>query len=136
LVITKLVALHFIAAGLVLLFCPQLGVGPILGGLGLMELFMRFGAIPCASLCGALFLGTSAFLTILVLSPQELRLANRHRFLNLSVLGALSLGVLMLLGREADGMSYAFWLVGAVLTGWLVMRAGSSVRLRSRALAS
>lgn len=132
LVCAKLFALHTVAIGLVTLVCPQLGVGPLIGGHGLMHFFMAFGRLPCAAFCGALLLGTSATLVSFFLRREELRLANRYRFLNVTLLASVSFAGLMVVGGDADQASYLFWILGAVITGWLTMRLGSFVRFQSQ----
>ena len=129
-VAAKLFGLHAVGAGIVSLFCPQLGVGPIIGEHGIMHLFMEYGPLACATLCGAIFLGLSAILATIFLSREELRLANRYRFLNVTLLASLSFGGLMLAGGSADRLSYMFWIIGAVVTGWSILKLGSTIRLR------
>lgn len=126
----KLFGLHAVGAGIVALFCPQLGVGPVVGGHGIMHLFMQFGPLVCASICGAIFLGVSAVLATIFLEREELRLANRYRFLNITLLASISFAGLMLAGGSADRLSYAFWIMGAVVTGWMTLKMGASLRLR------
>lgn len=130
LVTAKLFGLHAVAISLVLLVCPQLGVGPLIGGHGIMHFFMAFGRLPCAALCGGLLLGLSSLLVTLFLRREELRLADRYRFLNVTLLASVSFAALMLAGGESDQMSYAFWILGALAAGWSTLRIGSSVRLR------
>lgn len=125
----KLFALHAVGAALVTLFCPQLGVGPIFGEHGIMHFFMHFGPVVCAGICGAIFLGVSAALAATFLSLEEFRLANRYRFLSVTLLVAISFSGLMLAGGQADQMSYAFWIMGAVIAGWLSMKFGLFLRL-------
>ena len=135
LVAAKLFGLHSIAIGLVTLVCPQLGVGPLIGHHGVMHFFMAFGRLPCAALCGGLLLSVSAMLVTFFLRREELRLADRYRFLNVTLLVSVSFAGLMLAGGESDQMSYAFWILGAIIAGWLTLRIGSSVRLRSAQVA-
>lgn len=132
LVAAKLFGLHVIAIGLVVLVCPQLGVGPLLiGGHGVMHVFMAFGRLPCAALCGGLLLGISSLLVTLFLRREELRLADRYRFINVTLLASVSFAALMLAGGESDQLSYAFWILGALAAGWSTLRIGASVRLRA-----
>ncbi|MBY0371949.1 hypothetical protein K2X33_14785 [bacterium] len=129
-VVAKLFGLHAIGATIVALFCPQLGVGPIIGEHGIMHLFMYYGPLVCAALCGGIFLGISAILATIFLTREELRLANRYRFLNVTLLASLSFAGLMLAGGSADRFSYAFWILGAVVTGWSILKLGERIRLR------
>lgn len=128
-VTTKFFLLHSIAAFIVMLFCPQLGVNALLlGGHGVMHFFMAFGPSVCAGLCGAFFLGTSCLFATMFLKREELLLANRYRFLNVSFLMAISFTTLILLGGEAERFVYLFWIIGAVVGGWFMMKLGFSVR--------
>jgi len=131
-VLAKLFGLHALGAAIVSLFCPQLGVGPVIGEVGIMSLFMQFGPLACAALCGAIFLGVSTALATIFLSREEFRLANQYRFLNISLLASISFAGLMLAGGRADQLSYAFWIVGAMGMGWTILRLGASIRLRPR----
>lgn len=128
-VLAKLFFLHALMALAITLICPQLGVGPIFDFYGLHDFFMRFGPLPCAALCGALFLGATALISVIVLRVEELRLANKYRFINISFLAAISFSGLMIAGGEADRLSYAFWMAGAVLAGWMILGVGTKLRL-------
>lgn len=127
-VAAKLFALHAVSFGLVLLVCPQLGIGPLFGGHGLMHFFMGLGPLPCAALCGGLLLSVSSTLITLCLRKNELRVANRHRALNVTLLVSVAFAILMLLGGESDQLSYAFWILGALVAGWFTLRLGVSIR--------
>jgi hypothetical protein len=128
----KLFAVHTLAGALVTLFCPQLGVGPILGGDAIMSLFMRFGHLWCAAFCGAIFFAASAGLSTLILKRPELRVASRYGAAGFTILAALTLAGLMLAGADNDRLSYLFWSAGAILSGWLVLTAGTRARLGRR----
>lgn len=129
----KLLAIHAVGAMLITTICPQLGVGPFIGGMGLGHIFMKFGQLPCAMFCGAMFLGLTALAANFLLNREELRVANRHRILNVSFLAAISFVGLMLAGGDSDRMSYLFWLVGAFVSGLSILRAGAWLRLREGA---
>jgi len=129
---TKLWGLHALGAGMVSLFCPQLGVGPLIGGHGIMHFFMQYGPLACAALCGALFLGLSTLLAALFLNKEELRLASRYRFLHVTLLASISFAGLMLAGGRSAQLDYTFWIAGAIASGWLMLTIGSSLRLRNK----
>lgn len=130
LIAAKLFGLHAVAGAIVLFFCPQLGVGALMGGHGIMHFFMYYGPVVCAGLCGAIFLGTSALFSTVFLTREELLIANRYRFLNVSFLAALSFVGIILSGGEADKLSYLSWIFGALTTGWVVLKLGALVRFR------
>ena len=56
-VLMKLGSIQLFVGAMTLLFCPQLGVGPLFGEHGLMYLFMNFGPVVCTAACGAIFFG-------------------------------------------------------------------------------
>ncbi len=126
----KLFGLHAVAAVIVFIFCPQLGVGAMIGGHGLMHFFMQFGPVACAALCGSIFLSTSALFATVFLTREELALANRYRFLNVSFLAALTFVGLILAGGEADRVSYVAWILGALTAGWITFKVGASIRIK------
>lgn len=126
---TKLLCIHAITGLLFMTFCPQLGVGPFVGEFGLGHIFMKFGHLPCTAFCGAIFLGPPAAAASIILNREELRAANRHGILNISFLAAISLIGFMLGGGEPDRLNYGVWLIGAVASGWSVLRIGSWFRL-------
>lgn len=128
----KLLALHFVAATLVIMICPQLGVGPLVGGHGLMHFFMHFGAAACAALCGSIFLGTSMILMVALLSREELRVAWRFRFVGISTLVALSFAGLMLLGGSDGQTSDLWWIAGAFIGGMIIFSLGFQLRVSWR----
>ena len=127
---TKLLCIHVVTALLFMTICPQLGVGPFVGEFGLGHVFMKFGHLPCTALCGAIFLALSATAASIILSREELRVANRHRILNVSFLAAISFVGLMLAGGESDRLNYLVWLFGAMVAGWSTFRLGAWLRLR------
>ena len=103
--------------------------------IGLMSIFMEYGPIACAAGCGSVFLGTSFFLIGLFLRPEEYRKVQHLKLLNVTVLAALSYGVLMILGAEGGGVEYLFWIVGAITGGRIFLEFGSRLSLRRRKLA-
>lgn len=127
-VIAKAVGLHAVTTILAIAVCPQLGAGPLLPVHG-FDVFMRFGALPCAFFCGALFLAFSAIFLSLGLRRNELRVVLQHGFLGVTFLSAISFATLMLSGGESDRIEYAIWLLGAVIGGWSVLRTAISIRL-------
>ena len=125
----KLTVVHVLVGLFTISFCPQLGVGPFIAEVGLMPFFMRFGSVACAVLCGSLFLGTSMLIGALLLRAPELRLARKYRFVNGSLLAAVSLACLMVLGSAGGAIEYLSWLIGASVGGWLALEAVASLRI-------
>ncbi len=129
LVASKLFFFHMTTAAVMLLFCPQLGVGPVLDVPLIMDWFMHFGALPCATFCGILFMAASTSVSALLLRRDELRVANRHRFTCVTLIVALSFSGLMLVGGKSDRWSYIFWICGAILGTWISLFSGARLRL-------
>jgi hypothetical protein len=132
LVFTKAILIHAVAFFLVLLFCPQLGIGPIKGGQGIMSLFMAAGELGCAGLCGATLLGLSSLLTTLILRKEELKVASAYGYLYIPAVSSITFSFLMLLGASGERITFATWLLGAIGIGWLVLRLGAIMRWRTR----
>ena len=124
----RLFTFHALSVTAITLFCPQLGVGPVFGGDSIMYLFMRFGPLPCAALCGALLMGGSMGVAAVSLKREELKIAYNHRFFFITLLLALSFSGLMLIGGQAVQWSYVLWNVGGFLAAWSVL--ASVARLR------
>lgn len=127
-VLGKLTLAHLVAGLLVLTVCPQLGVGPWIGGHGVMALFMPLGPAACSALCGALFLGASQLAAALCLTPEEWVRARRWEWANVTLLIALSIAALMLLGGSFHVPSLAVWSLGAAVGGWLCLHLGGILR--------
>lgn len=125
-VLVKFAALTVGAAAVTLLFCPQLGFGPLWFDLGLQHLVMRFGSGACAAFCGSLFLATSIFLSAWLLRPEERRVVAAHQLVTLSTVCAILFAALMVLGGDAVQWDTLFWFGGALLGGafgfWLMPR--------------
>ncbi len=129
-VVVKIILLQGMTAFVLLLFCPQLGVGPLLGRDLIMHLFMHFGPILCSIFCGAGFLGVGTMVSCMCLKKQELRIAYKNRLLGIPLLTALCLSGLMLAGGEVDQWMYIYWALGAITGSYLVLCTGSHLRLR------
>lgn len=128
-VMAQLAAIHVVVGGLTLIFCPQLGVGPLGGGHGLMSLFMSFGPIGCAWACGLLFLGASHAVAALLLGRAELRKAIAMGWVPVSCLAALSLAVLIIAGGSASLAVYLNWWLASLVGGVAALRGLGRFRL-------
>jgi len=120
-VFLKISVAHFFSSVVTLYFCPQLGVSPFHDSMGIMHYFMHLGSIGCALACGSFLLGLSTLTSSLLLRPEELIVARKNGLKNLSVLVALSYGLLMLAGGEAEFLHSIFWSIGAISTGYVVL---------------
>lgn len=130
-VLSKLALIQVIVGAVTLLFCPQFGIN-LGGGAGLMGVFMRWGEEACMLGCGAVFLGTSALVSSLVLRPEEVKVIRRTELLQFSILGLLSIAVFIFAGATAIGTLALFWLVGSILGGLTTLELGWLVRSQIR----
>lgn len=128
-VVSRLVAIHALVAAATLLFCPQLGIGPLVPALDLMAVFMTLGPVGCAWGCGLVFLGVSHAIALLCLPRAELRRAATLGWRPISALAAVSLAVLILLGGSASPSFYLHWLMAGLVGGWLSLKAVAWLRL-------
>lgn len=116
-VLVKLGVIQLTVGAFTLLFCPQLGVGPVFGEHGLMYLFMHFGPVVCTAACGAIFFGLSLLFGLLLIRPEEFRVARKQRLVHIPALSAVSLMLLMVAGAEETLLFYAVWFFSAILSG-------------------
>ena len=128
-VFRKLALVQTIAGAVTLSFCPQLGVGPLIGGHGLMVLFMPLGRTACAAFCGSFLLGVSLLVAAWVLKPEEIRQARKWQLGHVLLLVSLSFSALMLLGGSGDALSLLAWAAAGFAAGWGAL--ASAGRLRS-----
>lgn len=129
LIFAKGLTIHGFVATFSLIFCPQFGIGPLGGGMGLMRSFMTLGPSWCAVLCGATFLGLSSLLTAFLLRPEEIRRANNFGYAYIPLITTLSFIALMLGGGTADLETLVLWSIGALLAGWGFLKLGAILRL-------
>jgi hypothetical protein len=130
-VLSRLALIQMIVGAVTLLFCPQFGIN-LGGGAGLMGVFMRWGEEVCMLGCGAVFLGTSALVSSLVLRPEEIKVIRQTELLQFSILGLLSISIFIITGATAVGTLALFWLVGSILGGLMTLELGWLVRTQLR----
>lgn len=133
-VFAKLALIHLLVGFLVLLVCPQFGIG-LFEGMGLTSLFMHFGEIVCSIACGALFLGTSMFVSSLFLRPEEIRVMREREFMQLTSLALVSIFVFASLGATVAATLGLTWIIGSILGGYTSFELGSQIRARANHLA-
>jgi hypothetical protein len=126
----KVALIHLFTGGIGLLFCPQFGIS-ITGGMGLSAIYMLFGPVACSVACGATFLGFTAVVASLLLRPEEIRVIRKTRFLQLSVLGLLSIGAFLCLGAVILEWFTLAWLFGSIMGGAASFECGWAIRLRA-----
>jgi len=135
--VTKSVIAFALAGLAVVSVCPQLGVGPFFGDSAvaqeLAHVLHSGGALACATLCGALFVGLGTVLSVVALRRAELRWAYRRRTSAAVIVAITGLVALALFGGESDGTERFFWLVGAMVSAALVMEVLGRWRLPTAA---
>ena len=133
-VFAKVALIHLVVGFLVLLICPQFGIG-LFEGMGLTALFMHFGDLVCSIACGALFLGTTMFVSGLVLKPEEIRAIRKREFVQIVLLSTLSIFAFILLGASVAATLGIAWVIGSVFGGYTSLELGRRFRFRFSRLA-
>lgn len=111
-------AVHFIAAVLILSICPQMGVS-LFNIKGIYPLFMKFGHHACQFLCGFLFISTSVVLNQLLLPPPYLNYLRYHRYHQILGLTAASLLFFYVFGQVWFNIYVVLWTLGAIAGGYI-----------------
>lgn len=127
-VFAKVLGIHALVSVVSLSLCSQFGL-QTLALFDLMSVFMKFmGHTYCMALCGAVFMGASGFTFSLLLRPEEIRVVRQHRWLQVTALSSLSLGVFLLLDAEVLILPGALWMLGTLLGGIAYLELGWRVR--------
>jgi hypothetical protein len=121
--------IHFVIGGATLLFCPQFGFS-VTSSMGLMPYLMRYGDGVCMLGCGALFTSLSLLATSFVLRPEEVRVLERNRVVQVAALSTLSLGALLCFGSSIVLTLGLVWFLGALLGGIASLELGWFIRRR------
>lgn len=127
LVFSKLLAFVVITGSITLFFCPQFGLGAS-DGPGLMYFFMKYGRNVCQFGCGAFFIGSGILASAFLLRPEELNVLSRNKFLQISAVSGLSLGVFMMFDASIFFTLAVLWLIGALMGGLLFFEVGFWLR--------
>ncbi len=131
----KLFIIHSLVAALTLSVCPQFNVsyssdGPSHAFYSLMKIHVLL----CASLCGLVFLGSSALVLVLVLKKSELLWLKKKSWGIYSLLTTASLMFFMILGSGfQDHFNPAFvamWAFTAIFSAWGITQLGTHLRIR------
>lgn len=134
-VFTKASLIQAVTGFIVLLFCPQFGLS-ITGIHGIMHILMQYGEGVCMFGCGALFVGSSLFVSSLVLKAEEVRVLRRNRTLQTALLSLLTIGAFLCLGGEVIGLVTLAWFAGSILGGIGTLELGWTARrwIRSKVI--
>lgn len=117
-VFARLTIITAISSLLSLAACPQFGFG---NNFGLMRFFMQFGPVVCSLGCGAVFLSVGLALAGFLLRPEEINVLRRTKFLQLSLLSAMSLGGFTCFGEAVVLSVGVLWMLGAIIGGLIAL---------------
>lgn len=78
--LVKFYLVNFLGAILTIAICPQYGLGPIGGELGLVKAIMNLGPVLCGVFCATIFFGSGNLLSFLFLDKMEQDWIGRHKF--------------------------------------------------------
>jgi len=132
----KLFIIHSLVAALTLSVCPQFNVsysqdGPSHAFYSLMKIHVLL----CASLCGLVFLGSSALVLTLILKKSELLWLKKKSWGIYSLLTTASLMFFMILGSAFRGhfnpAFVAMWAFTAIFSAWAITQVGTHLRIRT-----
>ena len=129
-IILKQLVVLVIAAPLVLMFCPQFGLGSSERSFFPMNIFMSLGHTGCMLACGSLFMGIVVSVSLFVFRPEEVRAIRESRFLYFSLLSLASLGAFVCAGAEVFLELGAAWFVGATAISLIIYEVNYWLRLR------
>ena len=130
-IFAKLSFLHLLTGIATLMICPQFGVKIFSENMGLMSVFQAFGTYGCMITCGFFFLGSSIFVAILSLKPEEIRVIRNNRFLELGGLIFISLGFFLMVNPEILFGFAISWVFGSVLGSLTVLEVGWILRTKT-----
>ena len=130
-VVRKLSLVHFASAILTLSFCPQFGIGPIGGGEGITSLVLQYGQLVCGLFCGAIFMGTTALISLFVFNKAEVTVLYKNSFWLFPLIAVLSVVVLMLFGHtlgehsmHSGSINFILpWILSGALISIILVRA-------------
>jgi hypothetical protein len=119
-VFAKILGIHLVVGFLSLAVCHQFGMNPFGTSFSLESVFMKMGGHSvCMVFCGVLFVGLSFLTAGAFLSIEEIRALKRTEFAQVLSLGVISLGLFSVVGAELALTFAGFWLLGALIGGWI-----------------
>lgn len=128
-VFTKIFALHLVIGSLSLAICNQFGLNPFNTSSSLADWFMKVGGHSfCMIACGVLFMASTYLLANLFLSLEELEAVKRYEWLQLAIMGLVSLSAFYFFGAELAGVFAGLWAFGALVGGYLSIEGSYLIR--------
>ena len=76
----KFYLLNFLGALLTISICPQYGLGPIGGEMGIIKTIMNLGPVWCGVFCATIFFSGGNILSLIFLDKFEKDWVSRHKF--------------------------------------------------------
>lgn len=120
LVFLKILAIHIVVGFLSLSVCHQFGMNPFNTERSLDGFMMRVGGHQlCMFVCGVVFVSLSLFAAGYFLTIEEVKALKRTEFLQVFVLGVISLSLFAAFGVELVISIAVIWLFGALLGGFI-----------------
>lgn len=133
-VFSKVLGIHAVVGFFSLGICHQFGLNPFQTDYSLMDWFMKVGGHSfCMVSCGVLFMTTSFMLSNFYLSLEELESVRRHEFLQVGIMGLISLAAFYFFGAELIAALAGLWITGAIIGGLFSIEGSYRIR-RSLAL--
>ena len=127
-VISKIFVVQFLAGLSTLSICSQFGLS-FFGIEGLWSFFQKFGDTACMALCGGLFIGSGASITMLVLRPEEIRVIWKDKWVLYLFFTLFYMGLFSLLGTQHNNHSMMMaWLVGGFTTSQIIIKLIKDIR--------
>ena len=128
-VFSKIFGLHLIVGSLSLTVCSQFGLNPFNTSSSLADWFMKVGGHSfCMVACGVLFMASTYLLANLFLTLEELEAVKRYEWLQLAIMGLVSLSAFYFFGAELVGVFAGLWAIGAVVGGYLSIEGSYLIR--------
>lgn len=113
----KFSAIHAVIGAISLLFCPQFNLS-LSGKKDLYHYFHQtLGHEGCMLVCGAIFLGTGALASVVLMRQAEVQLVRRSLMMAFLLLAFVSLGLFFSFGAQIYLDLATPWLLGAVFGG-------------------
>lgn len=130
-VFAKLTVAHFFVSLVSLSICPQFDL-QTLPLFNFMKTFLHsLDHNLCQLACGVFFLSLTGFAGYFTLNIEEFNFLGKNKFLQVSLLSLLSIGVLTCAGANVFFVPLMFWLIGTTVGGILSIQLMSFIFVNS-----
>lgn len=134
LITTKLFVIHGFIGLVTMLFCPQFNLSLTNNYEAFHYFHHTFGEIACNIICGSIFLGAGALFASSILSFPEIKKVKESSLLYYSGLSIIFVTTFYTLGVETYLSVVFFWMIGAIVSSYLVVNLGVLARVKLRKL--